>query len=167
MAPPAFRSIEPYLDEIKDGLRKGESPEHIARRLGIPEKAKTIRRYVSKVHEAAREEWLEERSKSVQQRIAEGKAPIIETFEAINLAKLRAVTLLQLEVGTPYRTSSGEEREMSWPSVAGYWQTGSKMICDLAKIEMELAGNDAESRKADAWVDLVEMIGDRMEGGTD
>lgn len=76
--------------------------------------------------------------------------------------------LLQLEVGTPYRTSSGEEREMSWPSAAGYWQTGAKMICDLARIEMEIAGDDAESRKADAWVDLVDMIRDghdATEGG--
>jgi hypothetical protein len=179
----AFRSLEPYIDAIDEGLSRGESPASIAQRLGIPEKARTIRRYRDTKFlplKAAREIWTVEQSKTPEQRIAEGKVPLIETLEVINLAKLRAMQLLQLEVGTPYRTSSGEEREMSWPSVAGYWQSGSKMICDLARIEMELTGDDAESRKADAWVDLVDLIRDRtesaggqkgdldsMEGGTD
>ncbi|MGD9912418.1 hypothetical protein [Methanothrix sp.] len=166
----AFRVIAPYIEAIEEGLRRGESPAAIAKRLGIPEKEKTISRYRAARFnplKEARELWEIERGKTPEQRLAEGKAPIIDTLEVVNLAKLRAMQLLQLEVGTPYKTAGGEEREMSWPSVSSYWQTGARMICDLAKIEMELAGNDAESRKADAWVDLVEMIGDRMEGGTD
>jgi hypothetical protein len=162
----AFRAIAPYIDEIEEGLKRGESPRAIAQRLGIPAKAKTIQRYKAQVfapRKAANEAWELERSKPIEQRIAEGKVRIIETLEVVNLAKLRAMQLLQLEVGTPYRTSSGEEREMSWPSVSSYWQTGARMICDLAKIEMEIAGDDAESRKADAWVDLIDLIQEKTE----
>lgn len=165
----AFRAIEPYLDAIEQGLMNGESPESIAKRLGIPEKAKTIRRYRDREfnpRKIAREVWAVEQSKPPEQRIAEGKVPIVDTLEVVNLAKLRAMQLLRLEVGTQYKTASGAEREMTWLSVASYWHTGARMICDLAKIEMELTGDDAESRKADAWVDLVDLIRERSETET-
>jgi hypothetical protein len=39
-----------------------------------------------------------------------------------------------------------------------YWPAGTKMLAEMAKLEMELAGDDAEAKKADAlqsWVDLM------------
>jgi len=156
-----FSTIEPYLDTINELLAIGDSPEQIARKLGIPAKARTIRRYKEEVFEnkkAAIEAWEIEKSKPAEQRIQEGKIKIIETLEVINLAKLRALQLLELEPGMTYKTVTGEDRTMSWGVLSGYWQTGAKMICDLARVEREIVGEDPESRKADAWIDLVDLL---------
>ena len=41
----AFESIAEYIDQVEEGFGRKESPASIAKRMGIPEKAKTIRRY--------------------------------------------------------------------------------------------------------------------------
>ena len=45
----AFKSIATYVDQIEAGFKDKESPAAIAKRLGIPEKAKTIARYKTAV----------------------------------------------------------------------------------------------------------------------
>lgn len=45
----AFKSIASYIDQIETGFTSEESPAAIAKRLGIPGKAKTIARYKAAV----------------------------------------------------------------------------------------------------------------------
>ena len=45
----AFKSIASYIDQIEAGFANKESPAAIAKRLGIPGKAKTIARYKTAV----------------------------------------------------------------------------------------------------------------------
>lgn len=155
----AFEKIAAHIDFIEKAFGENKSPRAIANELGEPTLWQTIRRYkiaVFDLNKEANEAWRQERAKSHDQRLEEGKAPIIDTLEVINLGKLRAKQLLGIELGSVYKTADGDERHLSWGSAAIYWQAGQKMICELSRAEAEVSGNDPESRKARA-----------MEGMTD
>ncbi|MEI8002774.1 MAG: hypothetical protein WCG94_00395 [Methanothrix sp.] len=148
----AFAKLAPYIDEIEQGLKDKKSPRTIAKELGQPGLDSTIQRYKTAVwnlrelvsdakevralkHEACRNEAIDE---------------IVNTLDVINLGKLRARQLLRLELGQDYTTAEGEPRKLSWGSAVIYWQAGQRMICDLSKTELDLSGDDGESRMADA-----------------
>lgn len=149
----AFEKLAAHLDFIEKAFGEKKSPRAIANELGEPTLWQTIRRYkiaVFDLNKEANEAWRQERAKSHDQRLEEGKAPIINTLEVINLGKLRAKQLLGVELGSVYKTADGDERHLSWGSAVIYWQAGQKMICELSKAEAEISGDDPESRKADA-----------------
>ncbi len=45
----AFEAIAAYIDQIEEGFLKKESPEVVAKLLGITDKAKTMKRYKAAV----------------------------------------------------------------------------------------------------------------------
>ena len=154
----AFEKLAPYIDEIEQGLKDKKSPRAIAKELGQPGLDSTIQRYKTAVwnlsdlvsdakevravkHEACRNEAIDE---------------IVNTLEVINLGKLRARQLLRLELGQDYTTAEGEPRTLSWGSAAIYWQAGQRMICDLSKVELDLSGDDNESRMAEVMESFEE-----------
>lgn len=149
----AFENISRHIDFIEQALNEKKSPRAIANELGEPGLYSTIWRYKKAVYDLNKEAgiaWKKERAKSYDERLEQGKAEIIDTLEVINLGKLRARQLLGLELGQEYETAEGEKRHLSLGSAAIYWPTGQRMICDLSKAEQELAGDDPESRKAQA-----------------
>ena len=153
----AFESIAEYIPAIEERLAKGLSPLKIAKELGI---SKSIVYQYKKerfdLNGPAMAQWSEEQKKAHEQRLAEGKDRIVNSLELLNNAKIRAQDLVDLELGSPYMTAEGEEKALSLASAAIYWQAGQKMACEIIKQELELSGDDAESRKADAmesWAD--------------
>lgn len=154
-----FESILPYIDQIETLLNQKKSPKAIAAALNIPEKWMTIHRYKKKyfnTQEAAATSWMGEQQKPHEERFAQGKEEIINTLEVINLAKKRARELLALDIGVPYETADGQKRALSYGGASIFWQTGQKMICESARSEQELIGDDPESRKASAIESLSE-----------
>ncbi|NCC58423.1 MAG: hypothetical protein EOM17_12450 [Synergistales bacterium] len=156
----AFESIQGDLDKIEELLSKGLSPQSIAKKLGYPKKYKTIQRYkrdVFDVQAAASEAWEEEKAKTTEERLEEGKVRIIDSLELLNLAKLRGWQLLDLNIGDPYKTAGDEqEKALSLGSCAIYWDLGTKIATQAIRQEQEIAGDDPESRKADALEGLGE-----------
>lgn len=152
-----FESIAEYIPEIEERLNRKHSPARIARDLGL---AKTTiydyKRLCFNVKNAAAEEWSEEQKKGHEERLAAGKAKIIDSLELLNKAKARAEFLVDLELGSPYKLADGEEKALSLGSAALYWRQGQQMTCEIIKAELELSGDDAETRKAEAlesWAD--------------
>jgi hypothetical protein len=148
-----FEKLEPYIDEIEVGLRQNKSPRKIADELGDPKLYQTIRRYKLSVFDLKKEAnsaFNVERQKTYEQRLEEGKLPMVDTLEVINLAKLRAKQLLDINLGDTFKTSSGKEHELTYGSASIYWETGARILKEMVKLEMEIAGDDPESRKADA-----------------
>ena len=152
-----FESIAEYIPEIEERLNRKHSPARIARDLGL---AKTTiydyKRLCFNVKNAAAEEWSEEQKKGHEERLAAGKAKIIDSLELLNKAKARAEFLVGLELGSPYKLADGEEKALSLGSAALYWRQGQQMTCEIIKAELELSGDDAETRKAEAlesWAD--------------
>jgi hypothetical protein len=155
----AFEILLPHIDIIEKGLKDGKSPRAIANEIGEPGLYSTIRRYkiaVFDINKEANFAWRQERAKNYDQRLEEGKAAIVDSLEVINLGKLRAKQLLSLELGQEYETAEGEPRTLSIGSASIHWQAGQRMICDLVRTEAEIAGDDPESRKANAIEGLHE-----------
>lgn len=155
----AFESISEHIAAIEERMAKGLSPLKIARELGLSKSL--IYQYKKErfdLQGAAATAWNEEQQKGHNQRLAEGKAKIIDSLELLNKAKGRAQYLIELELGSAYMTAEGEEKALSLASAAIYWQVGQRMACEAIRQERELSGDDAESRKAGAmesWVDLM------------
>ena len=156
----AFEVIADDLERIEKLLAAGENPKSIARYLNAPEKAQTIRRYKAQVfdlNKAAVQAWEVEKTRPPSERFEEGKARIIDDLEALNLAKLRGVQLLELDIGSPYKTAGGDkEKSLSLGSAGIYWDLGTKILTQAVKQSREIAGDDPESRKADALEGLGE-----------
>jgi hypothetical protein len=153
----AFESLVGYLDKIEEGFAKKQSPMTIANSLGIPKKWKTIERYKAAVwdlsgmvaeakeirasnHDALRDEVVQE---------------IVDTLEVINLGKLRAKQMLSISLGEEFDTGTGKHR-LTLGSASIYWPVGTRMLADVVRLEMELGGDDPESRKATAIDSLSE-----------
>lgn len=163
----AFEILAPHIDIIEAGLTSKKSPRAIARELGQPGLHETIRRYkiaVFDLNKEANEAWRRERAKTYEERLEQGKAPIVDSLEVINLGKLRARQLLGVELGEPYQTAEGIDRTVSYGVASIYWGQGARMICDLSKAEAEIAGDDPESRKADSLLELVNLASKTKDG---
>lgn len=155
----AFEVLAPHIDLIEKCLIEKKSPRAIAEELGDPGLWQSIRRYKKAVFDLNKEAniaWKEERAKTYEARIEAGKAEIVNTLEVINLGKLRAKQLLSLNLNDDYKTADDEQKKLSLGSAAIYWQAGQKMICELSRAELELSGDDGESKKADALLEWSE-----------
>jgi hypothetical protein len=164
----AFKTILGYTDEIEQRLAEGQSPRAIANALGIPKKWMTINRYKKSVFDvagAAQAAWDEEKKKTTEDRLDEGVVRIIDSLELLNLAKLRAYQLMELDLGGTYQTSKGEKRTLSPGAASTFWPTGEKMACEAIRTEQEIAGDDPETRKADTLLELLNAVNDREESG--
>lgn len=154
----AFKSIASYVDQIEAGFANKESPAAIAKRLGIPEKAKTIARYKAAVWDLkdlvadAKEIRAEKHESQRNQAVYE----IVNTLEVINLGKLRARQLLGVNLGDEFEGSDGKMHRLTLGSASIYWPTGTRMLSECAKLELEMSGDDPESRKATALESLSE-----------
>jgi len=154
----AFKSIASYIDQIEAGFANKESPAAIAKRLGIPGKAKTIARYKTAVWDLkdlvsdAKEVRTEKHESQRNQAVDE----IVSTLEVINLGKLRAKQLLSVSLGDEFEVSDGETHRLTLGSASIYWPAGTRMLSECARLELELSGDDPESRKATALESLSE-----------
>lgn len=159
----AYESIAEHIDQIEKLLVQDLSPQAIANQLGIPEKQKTIYRYKKEVFDfkkAAGEDWTAEKQKGHEERFKAGKDRIIDDYEFLNRLKLKADTLLDFKVGDTYRKrdKNGDEVEgiVTPHSLAEIYGKAGQIGTAAIKAEQELAGDDPESRKADAMEDLNE-----------
>jgi hypothetical protein len=154
----AFESIAEYVDQIEEGFGKKESPASIARRLGIPEKAKTIARYKEAVWNLKDivKDAKDKRAKKHEERRDKAVDEIINTLDLINLAKRRSKQLMSVNLGDEFAVSDGEMHQLTLGSASIYWPIGSKMMVDSVKLELELSGDDPESHKASAIESLSE-----------
>jgi hypothetical protein len=156
----AFEAIAAYIDQIEKGFVDRESPEAIAKRLDIPDKAKTIRRYKAAVWDLRDLVGEAKEIRAAKHEAQRDKAvvEIVNTLDAINLGKLRAKQLLEINLGDEFETVTGDKHKLTLGSASVYWPIGTKMLAEMAKLELELAGDDPEGKKADAlksWVDLM------------
>ena len=160
----AFESIAEYIDQIEEGFGHKESPASIAKRLDIPEKAKTIRRYKIAVWDLKDlvAESKEERAAHHDSRRESAKIEIIKSLDLIEKIKMRAWQHLDWQVGDEYGSvnENGQpvNRKASPGQVINWHHQAADMATKALKAELELAGDDPESKKAGAmqsWVDLM------------
>ncbi|MEI8003968.1 MAG: hypothetical protein WCG94_06490, partial [Methanothrix sp.] len=116
---------------------------------------------------AATEEWTEEQQKGHDERLAEGKAKIIDSLELLNKAKGRAQYLIDLELGSLYKLADGKEQNLSLASAALYWEQGQRMTCDIIRAELALQGEDPASRIEAAIAEFEETRLDLLEAVDD
>jgi hypothetical protein len=146
-----FEKLAPFLDQIEQALKQKKSPRTIAKEIGHPELDSTIQRYKTAVwnmkdlvddakevraikHETARNEAVEE---------------VVNTLDLINLGKLRAKQMLGISLGDEFETGEGTHK-LTLGSASIYWPIGTRMMTDAVRLELELSGDDPESRKAAA-----------------
>jgi hypothetical protein len=153
----AFESLAGYLDMIEEGFAKKQSPMTIANNLGIPKKWKTIERYKIAVWDLKDlvSDAKEIRAANHDAKRNEALNEIVDTLEVINLGKLRAKQMLSISLGEEFDTGTGKHR-LTLGSASIYWPVGTRMLADVVKLEMELGGDDPESRKATAIDSLSE-----------
>lgn len=152
-----FKVLQPVLADVEKGLAAKKSPRQIAKELGNPGLYSSIRNYklaVFDIGKAAGEAWRQEQAKGHDERIAEGKAEIVDNLEVINLGKLRAKQLLTPALGDEVELADGTKGRMTLGVASVYWPQGTKMLAEMVKLEMEILGDDPESRKADAMAGL-------------
>jgi hypothetical protein len=154
----AFESIAGYIDKIEDGFAKKRSPVTISNELGIPKKWKTIERYKAAVWDLKDlvAEGKEIRAANHDAKRNEAVQEIVDTLEIINLGKLRAKQMLSINLGEEFDTGEGKHT-LTLGSASIYWPVGTRMLSDVVRLEMELGGDDPESRKADAIGKLAEV----------
>ena len=154
----AFKSIASYVDQIEAGFANKESPAAISKRLGIPGKAKTIARYKAAVWDLKDlvADAKEVRAEKHEARRDQAVDEIVSTLEVINLGKLRAKQLLSVSLGDEFEVSDGEAHKLTLGSASIYWPVGTRMLSECARLELELSGDDPESRKASALESLSE-----------
>jgi hypothetical protein len=162
-----FKSIADYIDEIERGFVAKESPEAIASRLGIPEKAKTIRRYKAAVWDLRElvAETKEERMVNHEARREEAKIEIIRSLDLIEKIKMRAWQHLDWEPGMTYQTSDGP-RIVTPGQVIAWHHQASEMAAKALKAELELSGDDPRSKVVGSFLELIELA-DRRAGNED
>lgn len=162
----AFESISAYLDQIEEGFLKKESARTIAQRLGIPEKWQTIHRYKAAVWDLKDlvAEGKEIRAANHDAKRNEAVQEIVDTLEVINLGKLRAKQMLSISLGEEFDTGEGKHK-LTLGSASVYWPIGTRMLSDVVRLEMELGGDDPESRKANVLLELINDVSDSEESG--
>lgn len=149
----AFEKIQPHIATVEAGLAAGKSLRAIANEIGLPGAYNTIREYkiaVFDIGKTAGEAWRIEQAKGHDERIAQGVAEIVDTLEVLNLGKLRARQLLQVSLGDEFEVADGQVHKLTLGSASVYWPAGVDMLQKCAKLELEILGDDPESRKADA-----------------
>jgi hypothetical protein len=154
----AFEKIAPYIDVIEQGFRDHKSPRAIAKELGQDGLDSTIQRYKAAIWDLKGlvKDAKKKRAKKLEARRDEAVDEIVDTLDLINLGKLRAKQLLSVNLGDEFAVSNDEVHKLTLSSASIYWPIGTRMMTDSVKLEMELSGDDPESRKAsamDSWAD--------------
>lgn len=166
----SFESIAEHLDQIEAGFLAKESPEAIAKRLGISDKARTIRRYKIAVWDMKDlvSESKEERAINHDRKREAAKVEIIKSLDLIEKIKFRAFQHLDWEAGDEYASTNEDgkaiNRKASPGQVIAWHHQAADMASKALKAELELAGDDPESRKADTFLELVELANRRSSG---
>jgi hypothetical protein len=152
----AFEKLAPHIDFIEESFKKKKSPRAIADDLGEPKLYQTIRRYKIAVWDLKDlvADGKEIRAAKHDAKRNEAVQEIVDTLEVVNLGKLRAKQLLSVNLGDKFAVSDGEEHKLTLGSASIYWPVGTKMLSDCARLELELSGDDPESRKASVLEDL-------------
>jgi hypothetical protein len=167
--PVTFGVITPYIDEIEKGFSDNKGAKKIADELGIPEKWRTIQRYkiavwnmkdlCSDARDVRAAKHEEARNVAVQE--------LVENMDMIALAKVRARELLGISIGDEFDTVSDGKHKLTLSSGAQYWPIGLRLFTDAARLEMELAGDDPQSKSADTLLELVNAVEDTKENNSD
>jgi len=154
----AFESIAAYIDQIEEGFQKKESPEYIAKRLGISDKAKTIRRYKAAVWDLKDlvAESKEERAQKHEARRNAVKVEIVKSLDLIEKIKARAFEHLDWMPGDEYETSEGKRKATPGQVIAWHSQA-AEMAAKAIKAELELSGDDPDSKLAESFLELIEL----------
>ena len=154
----AFEKLAPYIDFIEESFGKKKSPRAIANELGQPGLYSTINRYKVAVWgmKDLVGEAKEERASKHDEKHDQAVQEVVSTLELIELGKLRAKQLMSVNLGEEFDVSDGQKHRLTLGSASIYWPTGMQMARDAAKLEMELVGDDPESRKANAIESLSE-----------
>ena len=153
-----FEKLSPYIDIIEKGFGDKKSPRTIAKEIGQPGLYSTINRYKAAVWslKGLVKDAKKKRAKSFEAKREKAVDEIVNTLDLINLGKLRAKQMLSINLGEEFDTGEGKHK-LTLGSASIYWPTGTKMMTDSVKLEMELSGDDPESRKADAIGKLAEV----------
>jgi hypothetical protein len=148
----AFGTLAPFIDLIEKGFGDKKSPRTIARELGQPGLYSTINRYKAAVWDLRDlvNEAKEVRAQRHDDARNKAKDEIVNTLDVVNLGKLRAKQLLDVSLGDMFAVSDGKMHALTLGSASVYWPIGSRMLFECAKLELELSGDDAESRMAEA-----------------
>jgi len=152
----AFEKLAPYIDQIEQGFKDKKSPREIAKELGQPGLHVTIYRYKTAVWNLkdlvsdAKEKRAEKHDTKRNAAVDE----VVDTLDLINLGKLRAKQLLSVRLGDEFAVSDGETHKLTLGSASIYWPIGTRMMAESVRLELELSGDDPESRKASALEDL-------------
>lgn len=152
----AFEKLAPYIDQIEQGFKDKKSPREIANGLGQPGLYVTIHRYKTAVWNL-KDLVSDAKEKRAEKHDAKRNAAvdeIVNTLDLINLGKLRAKQLMSVSLGDEFAVSDGETHKLTLGSASIYWPIGTRMMADSVRLEMELTGDDPESRKASALEEL-------------
>jgi len=154
----AFEKLAPHIDQIEQGFKDKKSPREIAKDLGQPGLHVTIHRYKTAVWNL-KDLVSDAKEKRAEKHDAKRNAAvdeIVNTLDLINLGKLRAKQLLSVSLGDEFAVSDGETHQLTLGSASVYWPIGTRMMSESVRLEMELSGDDPESRKASALEELNE-----------
>jgi len=153
----AFKKLAPYIDIIERGFVNKKSAREIAREIGQPGLYSTINRYKAAVWDLKDlvKESKEERAQHHEERREAAKVEIIKSLDLIEKNKWRASQHLDRNVGDTYETNDGEC--LATPGQIVAWHSAAaEMATKAMKMELELSGDDPESRKATALESLSE-----------
>ena len=153
----AFEKLAPYIDIIEKGFGEKKSPRIIAKELGQPGLYVTIHRYKTAVWDLKDlvNESKEERAEHHDERREAAKVEVIRSLDLIAKIKWRASQHLDRNVGEVYETTEGKQRA-SPGQVIAWHSSAAEMATKAMKLELELSGDDPESRKASALESLSE-----------
>jgi hypothetical protein len=145
----AFEAIAAYIDQIEKGFVDRESPEAIAKRLDIPDKAKTIRRYKAAVWDLRDLVGEAKEIRAAKHEAQRDKAvvEIVNTLDAINLGKLRAKQLLEINLGDEFETVTGDKHKLTLGSASVYWPIGLRCWLKWQSWSWSLPGMTPKARK--------------------
>jgi tRNA U55 pseudouridine synthase TruB len=166
----AFESIAPYIDQIEQGFLDKKSLRDIANSIGCPGLYRTIARYKTAVWDMKDlvSETKEERAIHHEQRREAAKWKIVESLDLIEKVKSRAYDHLDWMAGDEYEALNEEgqpvKRKASPGQVIAWHHQAADMASKALKAELELSGDDPESRKADTFLELVELANRRSSG---
>jgi hypothetical protein len=152
----AFEKLAPHIDFIEESFIKKKSPRAIAKELGNPGLYQTIARYKAAVWDIRDlvSEAKEERAKRHDSAREAAKVEIVKSLDLIEKMKSRAFTDMDWMPGDEYTVTKEDGTEGVRRVSPGQAIAWHHQACDMAakalKAELELAGDDPESRKASA-----------------
>lgn len=163
----AFEKLAPYIDIIEQGFQAKKSPRVIATEIGQPGLYSTINRYKNAVWNMKDlvAESKEMRAANHEARREEAKIEIIKSLDLIEKIKMRAWQHLDWLPGMTYETADGPRVVTPGQAITWHHQAAD-MTAKALKAELELAGDDPQSKVAGSFLELIELA-DRGAGRED